>query len=70
MVSEQFEKLKKLKIEYQDLRKFGYSCGEIFSYQTTGYEIEINFIESNITHKINSIFNLFLIEVNISGEHI
>jgi hypothetical protein len=33
------ERVKKLKIEYQDLRKISYGCREIFSYQIKGYQI-------------------------------
>ena len=55
-----FERLKRLKAEHQELRGFGYGQGEIFSYQLTGFTIEVHFMESGLVHRIDSIFYLFL----------
>ncbi len=39
LLGEGLERVKKMKVEQQELLKFGFSCGEIFSYQTKGYTI-------------------------------
>ena len=69
-VGGEFEKIKKVKVEHQELRKFGYCSGELFSYQMTGFTIEINFIDSGIFHQINSIFHLFLVDLQIQKEFV
>ena len=59
-----------MKLEYEDVRRFGYCSAELFCYQIKGFTIEIYFVESGTNLKINSIFYLWLVSVDIHAEHI
>lgn len=67
---QELKKLKKTRVNYEDIRGVGFCCGEMITYQLAGYTIEINFLQSNISHKINSIFNLYLMEMAIKNDEL